>query len=789
MEYYLLLGVNKDANDNEIKKAYYKLAREHHPDKCSDDISTINFQKIGEAYEVLSDPEKRRVYDSYGKEHYKAPEKLFAEVSGKVVYINFKNRNLFHIFAENINKKFKCFYDGFFPIRIGDAILGLAEYQEEKNTLIFSTAPFVIQGCDSDTILDFFTNSLRGTGFNKNKSTSILNILLQKTGDLSSSIIFLDRLSVYLNYSNEEDITNLNIGEKDPSLPFSQIITSKQFSKLMNNWYKNRVLRNLYLLGMNNKEIKNSRINPLKLYEKVLENPYTITSINIEKCDDILIRCGKKVDASFRECGRIVRKISEMMENNGWTGVPTNTVLRIFPKIKDFLPMLKNEFGIEAELRTIYLDYPYEVETSISNWFRELLESPPIYVVGDITYTRNDLSEGQKKGISSALENNISIITGGGGAGKTTIIKELVHNLEKNGIPYKIGSFTGKAVARIREVIEKKEPATLHMMIAISKSNKDNKDNYKHLIIDESSMVTTELLYEFRKCFSHDFKITFVGDVNQLEPIGWGSLFESLIITRKIPTTVLKIIHRTEDHSENGILINSKRIVEHKDTEYEGPPFEFTITPNFKIIPGDLDVVKSLIEVLINSGIESSKIVIISPYNRDLEVLNQNCSNLYNEVNRFIVDAREKKWRIGDRVMTTQNNYKYNLMNGTEGIIIDIENDTITVKYKENSHKYSTNAILEEDDGSKELNTQQLILSFAVSTHRYQGSESDYVIGYIPEGSPSSTFLNSNLLYTLITRSKKIIWLVGCVETMERAATVRPPWRCENLAKRIISDE
>ena len=69
-----------------------------------------------------------------------------------------------------------------------------------------------------------------------------------------------------------------------------------------------------------------------------------------------------------------------------------------------------------------------------------------------------------------------------------------------------------------------------------------------------------------------------------------------------------------------------------------------------------------------------------------------------------------------------------------------------------------------------------------------QGSERDYVIGYIPKGSPGSTFLNANLFYTLITRAKKIIWLVGDIETMERCATTRPAYRCDNLAQRLMSD-
>ena len=322
----------------------------------------------------------------------------------------------------------------------------------------------------------------------------------------------------------------------------------------------------------------------------------------------------------------------------------------------------------------------------------------------------------------------------------------------------------------------------------ISSSRKDKKDSFKCLILDEASMITTELLYEFKKCFSHDYKIILVGDINQLPPIGWGSLFESLIQSGIINTTVLKTIHRTDNGSQNGILINSKRIVLHKNPEYNGPDFEFEITTNFKVIHGEIDMIKKLVESLNNNGIPSSKIVIISPYNKDLNTINNNSSLLYNEINRNITDFRNKLWRIGDRVMMTENNYNYNLMNGSEGLIVDIETDEITVKFSDSSHKFQLCNVLEDDDGCKELNTISLILSFAVSVHRYQGSEIDYVIGYIPEGNPNSTFLNSNLLYTLITRTKKIIWLVGDPETMERCATTKPTWRCSNLTQRLKND-
>ena len=189
-----------------------------------------------------------------------------------------------------------------------------------------------------------------------------------------------------------------------------------------------------------------------------------------------------------------------------------------------------------------------------------------------------------------------------------------------------------------------------------------------------------------------------------------------------------------------------------------------------------------MLQTLENNGIPSERIVVISPYNRDLSFLNKVCSELYNGVNRSIIDSREKTWRIGDRVMMTMNNYQQDIMNGTEGIVVDVDEDYITVKFGKSTFNFQTCHLLEDD---KDLNTANLILSFAVSVHRYQGSEIDYIIGYIPKGNPSSTFMNCNLLYTLITRTKKMIWLIGDIETMERSAITKPSWRCSNLTTRL----
>ncbi len=707
-----------------------------------------------------------------------------AEVQGKVVYVNPKNRNIFHIFAKNAGKKFNCEYNGFYPVHKGDAISGIAQYLNGE--LKFTTPPFTIIGTDKESILESIGSALRGTGYSAKKGEAIYSILLKESDPKHEGNV-VPLLSSFAMHYDSEPLPY------DPFTLFSNTIDLKQFIKLSKYCYKNYVLRNLYLLGLNNKEIMNSQCNPVELYEKLIENPYTITSISLDKCDDILMRCGKPVNMHSRDCGKIVRKISDMMDN-GWTGIPSNMLLRMFPNLLEYMPTLKDEYGIETELHTVYLNYPYQVETFMAEKIKEMASEKAPFEIAEFSYTRGDLTDGQKEAVRTCLSNKISVITGGGGSGKSTVIKELVHNLEKNGITYRLASFTGKAVARIREVTGKKEPSTMHMMISQAKNKgkgKKKDDGFQCLVLDESSMITAQLLYEFIQAYNFDYSIIFVGDVNQLQPISWGNLLDSLIESKIVPCTVLKTIHRTAAGDDNGILINANRIIRFKNEVEEGEEFDFEITKNFKLIPGDIDTVKNMLTVLNNNGIESDKVVVISPYNRDLDVINALSSSLYNGNNRNITDWQKKLWRVSDRVMCLQNNYNVNLMNGSEGIVVDLDlvKEEIVVKFGTDSHIFKTSAVLEDDDGTKELNTQGLIHSFACSVHRLQGSEYEYVIGFIPSANLNSTFINSNLMYTLVTRTKKMIWLIGDIETIIRSATTKPSWRCSNLTQRICKNE
>jgi exodeoxyribonuclease V alpha subunit len=726
-----------------------------------------------------------------GTVQLKAQEKVLAEICGKVTYVNPKNNKLFQIHAEKMDKKFRCFLsykNPFCPVREGDALFGVAEYVEDARygpTLNIIQPPFVMLGQDRETILSNFTSALRGSGFGPMKAQQLLDELILKTGSLNNAINTMDRLSSHFIYNKNEDLTLLQ--------PYSMIMKDTQMLKLFEWWYKNRNLRRLWLLGINNTEIKKANMAPESIYEFCLENPYKVVSLDLNKCDDIMNRIGKPTDPTVRKCGEVARKITEQMENNGWIGIPTGILVKMYPDVAQYIDILREEFDIKTELHTAYLSYPHEVETGLTELIVRLVDGPELphsMNSHEITYTRNDLSSDQIEAIRGALSNNISIIRGMAGSGKTSVIKEIIHNLDEKGITYRVVSFTGKAVARIREVTERKEAMTMHM--SITGSNKKQKSGqFTHLIIDEASMVTSELLYQFMQKFDHDYRITLIGDPHQLTPIGWGLMFEQTIKSCIVPVFTLTNCHRV-DNEDNGILLNANSIVECNEEDYNGPAFQFIETDSFNIVDGDISVIRDLINILKDSGIPDNNITVISPYNRDLIEINKMCQDIYNKGHRSVRDINGTVWALNDRVMMTENNYAINVMNGEEGKVTDVSVSHVQVTFKDgSSHMYDLNASPSKNNkeegietNTKELTTSSLTHSFGVSVHRYQGSECDFVIFYIPESKPSK-FLNRNLLYTGITRGKKIVWMVGDYNTMVRAATTAPAYRCDNLALRL----
>lgn len=388
----------------------------------------------------------------------------------------------------------------------------------------------------------------------------------------------------------------------------------------------------------------------------------------------------------------------------------------------------------------------------------------------------------------------------------TSSVKEIVYNLRQRNVEYAICAFTGKAVARLRDVLDSTIPMTFHLKMKKQKSAK-----FQHLIVDEASMVTVELFYDFITRFGFPFNITLIGDPDQLPPIGWGSLFNECIKSETIPIYELVNNHRVYhvDGEEDGIISNTRRMSEHgKGLRGDQilTPMKFKPSNNFVISSGDTLQIAAFAKAFKSQGVKPEDVTVITPYNKDIASINTTFQKLYyeesdeNEV-ESVFDSRGVRWYIGDRVMMTKNDYDINVMNGEEGVVIDVNAREIKVRFgygreydfplepDPRKRRWGTSYEKKDDDeedAEDERTVKRLIHSYCVTVHRGQGSEWNYIIFYLPPGRSQPNYITKNLVYTGLTRAKRALFFIGNLKELEESTIRSLPFRCENLSRRLL---
>ena len=385
-----------------------------------------------------------------------------------------------------------------------------------------------------------------------------------------------------------------------------------------------------------------------------------------------------------------------------------------------------------------------------------------------------ELSQEQKNAISTCLNNMISIVTGGPGTGKTTIIKCIIDILEEQKKNYVLCAPTGRAAKRITQTTGK-EAKTLHRLLEISKIDDNDIDLFYEyqvkqvedevVIVDEASMIDIMMMNNLVKGIKPNTQLIIVGDVNQLPSVGPGSVLKDIILSDIVPTVELKQIYRQSAKSD--IVMNAHRV-----NEGIYPEFKTKDTDLFFIGTKTIEQTLSEISSLITYRLESySNLDVL----KDLQILtpvkktelgtielNQKIQEILNPKsdNKAEVLYQSKVFREKDKVMQIVNNYdkKYSIegkffegiYNGDIGYIdsIDNENEKLYVKFDDDR-------LVEYD--FEEL--EQLEHSYAITIHKSQGSEFDYVI--LPIFTGYKKLLTRNLLYTAMTRAKKMLIIIG----------------------------
>ena len=404
------------------------------------------------------------------------------------------------------------------------------------------------------------------------------------------------------------------------------------------------------------------------------------------------------------------------------------------------IPYYYAELGTASRLQTLAKEIP-----------SRLSDIPPA-----LTQFDDSLSEEQAQAIRTALSQPVSIITGGPGTGKTTAIKALIAAVEGAGKRYALASPTGRAAKRLSEATGR-PASTIHRLLGFSpvegfNHNAENPLKLDLLVVDEVSMLDILLANSLFRALETGTHLVLVGDIDQLPSVGAGDVLRDIIASEIAPVMRLSLIFRQAEGSD--IITNAHRINQGERPESDSDSQDFFRFPA-ETPEQAADWVEDLVMNRIPKrfGISSQDIQVLVPMYRGpagITALNQRLQDALNPSN---ILKPEKKlfgqtFRPGDRVMQIKNDYDKGVFNGDIGFIAEISQveNTLTVDFEGRGVVYAWSE------------TDHLVLAYAISVHKSQGSEFPAVV--LPLLTHHYMMLQRNLLYTAVTRAKKLCVLV-----------------------------
>jgi exodeoxyribonuclease V alpha subunit len=425
--------------------------------------------------------------------------------------------------------------------------------------------------------------------------------------------------------------------------------------------------------------------------------------------------------------------------------------------------------NIKQNNKAVYLTRLHQCETGISNRLKALLSTPKSTRKVDsaraIQWVRQQLSfqpaENQQAAIRCALENKVMVITGGPGTGKTTIVKAILKIFSQMKINIMQAAPTGRAAKRMSEMTDH-DAKTIHRLLEYSIHKQGFQRNEKNpldcdlLIIDEASMIDTILMYHLLKAIPATATCIFVGDVNQLPSVGAGNVLNDMIACGSLAVIELNEIFRQAKASR--IIVNAHKINEGKlpalsQSEIFDPNNDF-----YFIEQDDPEEVLKIILQLVNRRIPQrfnvdaiDDIQVLTPMHKGVvgtANLNDQLQSVMNPGNGGLVRG-DHTFRVNDKVMQIRNNYDKDVFNGDIGRITAIrpEERQLTASFDNRDIVYDFSEL------------DEMVLAYAVSVHKSQGSE--YPVVILPILTQHYIMLQRNLIYTAVTRGRNLVVMVG----------------------------
>lgn len=416
-----------------------------------------------------------------------------------------------------------------------------------------------------------------------------------------------------------------------------------------------------------------------------------------------------------------------------------------------------------------------------------LSDLPPAFLTLDPV-----LSAEQQAAIRTAIGNPVSVITGGPGTGKTTCLKALIAVLESAHKKYALASPTGRAAKRLSQATGR-PASTIHRLLGFSpgegfKQNSENPLDVDLLVVDEASMLDLILANNLLKALRPGTHLLLVGDVDQLPSVGAGDVLRDIIASGQAVVTRLSVIFRQA--ADSLIITNAHRINQGELPLFPGPALQKSHKNDFFLFPAESpeEAADWVVDIVCNRipqkfGLHPLEdIQVLAPMYRGgagVSILNHRLQEALNprELMKPEKTLYGQTFRPGDKVMQTQNNYEKDVYNGDIGFVYAINpvEQTLTIDFEKRAVNYD----FSEAD--------QLVLAYATSVHKAQGSEFPAVV--IPLVTQHYMMLQRNLLYTAITRAKRLCILVGSMRAIAMAVRNNKvahrytalDWRLKNL--------
>jgi exodeoxyribonuclease V alpha subunit len=376
------------------------------------------------------------------------------------------------------------------------------------------------------------------------------------------------------------------------------------------------------------------------------------------------------------------------------------------------------------------------------------------------------LADNQRKAVLRAVEDKVMVITGGPGTGKTTIINAVLKIFARLKAAIMLAAPTGRAAKRMSDATGF-EAKTIHRLLEYSlqkggfQRNEDKPLDCDVLVIDEASMIDTLLMYFLLKAVPTYVTFILVGDVNQLPSVGPGNVLNDIIASGAVPVVTLDKIYRQAQSSQ--IVVNAHRINEGRTPSVNASRATDPQNDFYFIEQEDPDKVLDIILELCKNRIPQrfgfdpvDDIQVLTPMHRG----SVGATNLNQQLQAALnpgeggVTRGERTYRINDKVMQIRNNYDRDVFNGDIGRIAAIawESREVTVTIDGRDVVY--------DFGDLD----EIVPAYAVSVHKSQGSE--YPVVIIPIVTQHYILLQRNLIYTAVTRGKKLVVIVGSRKAM-----------------------